>query len=48
MVRHVVDFATPLHTAVHTVPFQWMEQEDMAYQSLKVMLSQALVVQPPD
>ena len=48
MLRYLADFATPLHTAVHTVPFRWTEQEDTAYQSLKIMLSHALVVQPLD
>ena len=48
MIRHLADFATPLHAAVHRVPFQWAEIEEKAYQALKVMLSQAPVVQPPD
>ena len=48
MIRHFADFATPLHAAVHRVPFQWAETEEKAYQVLKVMLSQAPVVQPPD
>ena len=30
------------------VPFQWVELEEKAYQALKVMISQALVVQPLD
>ena len=48
MLRYLADFVTPLHEAVHAVPFWWMEREEKAYQSLKVMLSQAPVVQPPD
>ena len=48
MIRHLADFATPMHAAVHRVPFQWAEPEEKAYQALKVMLSQAPVVQPPD
>ena len=48
MIRHLADFATPLHAAVHRVPFQWAVTEEKAYQALKVMLSQAPVVQPPD
>ena len=48
MIRHLVDFVTPLHIVVHRLPFQWAEQEDKAYQALKVMLSQALGVQPPN
>ena len=46
MLRHLADFATPLHTAVHRLPFQWSAIEDKAYQSLKLMLSHAPVVQP--
>ena len=48
MLHYLADFATPLHAAVHTVPFRWTKCEDDAYRSLKVMLSHALVVQPPD
>ena len=48
MIRHLADFATPLHAAVHRLPFQGAEPEEKAYQALKVMLSQAPVVQPPD
>ena len=48
MIRHLADFATPLHAAVHRLPFQWAEPEEKACQLLKVMLSQAPVVQPPD
>ena len=48
MLRHLADFATPLHAAVYRTPFQWTETEDKAYDALKIMLSQAPVVQPPD
>ena len=48
MTRHLADFSTPLHVVVHRVPFQWAETEEKAYQALKVMLSQAPVVQPLD
>ena len=48
MIRHLADFATPLHAAVHRLPFQWAEPEEKAYQALKVMLSKASVVEPPD
>ena len=44
---YLADLATPLHAAMHTIPFWWMDQEDEAYHSLKVMLSHAPVVQPP-
>ena len=47
MLRHLADFATPLHAAVHRLPFQWSSIEE-AYQSLKLMLSHAPVVQPPN
>ena len=46
MLHYLADFATLLHAIVHKLPFHWMEQEDKAYQVLKVMLSQAPVVQP--
>ena len=48
MIRHLANFATPLHATVHRVPFQRVEPEEKAYQALKVILSQAPVVQPPD
>ena len=48
MPRHLADFTTPLHAAVQQAPFRWTETEDKAYEMLKVMLSQALVVQPPE
>ena len=48
MLRHLAEFVTPLHAAVHRTPFQWTETEEKAYDALKVMLSQAPVVQPPD
>ena len=48
MLRYLAGLETPLHAVVHRIPFQWMEQEEKAYQALKVMLSQALVVQPPE
>ena len=47
MLRHLADFATPLHAVMHRLPFQWSSIEDEAYQSLKLMLSHAPVVQPP-
>ena len=37
-----------MHAVVHRVPLQWADTEEKAYQALKVMLSQAPVVQPPD
>ena len=45
MICHLPDFATPLHAAVHRLPFQWTLVEDKAYQNLKRMLSHAPVVQ---
>ena len=47
MIRYLADFATPLHAAVHRLPFHWTSIEDDAYQALKRMLSHAPVVQPP-
>ena len=46
MLRYLADLSTPLHAVVHRTPFQWTELEDRAYHALKVMLSQAPVVQP--
>lgn len=48
MILHLADFVTPLHAAVHREPFTWTEQEDNAFAALKLLLSRALVVQPPD
>ena len=48
MLGYLLGFSIPLHVVVHQIPFQWTEQEGKAYQALKVMLSQALVVQLPD
>ena len=48
VLRYLADLATPLHVTVHRTPFQWMELEDKAYHALKIMLSQAPVVQPPN
>ena len=48
MLRYLADFATPLHAAVHRTPFQWTDTEEKAYNALKIMLSQAPVVQPPN
>ena len=44
MLRYLADFATPLYRT----PFTWTVVEDKAYEALKVMLTQALVVKPPD
>ena len=48
MLRHLADFAIVLHAAIHRTPFRWTETEEKAYDALKIMLSQAPVVQPPD
>ena len=48
IIRHLVDFASPLHAAVHRTPFLWTEIEDKEYEALQIMLTQALVVQPLD
>ena len=37
----------PLHIVVHRNPFKWMTMKYKAYLALKVMLTQAPVVQPP-
>ena len=48
MLWYLVDFVTPLHGVVHRVPFRWTIDKDKAYNALKVMLSEAPVVQPPN
>ena len=48
MLRYLVDFATPSHVAVHRTPFKWTTTKEKAYDALKIMLTQALVIQPPD
>jgi hypothetical protein len=48
MIRHLADFATPLHAAVHREPFTWTEEEEKAFASLKLLLTRTPVVQPPD
>ena len=46
MLRYFADFATLLHAVVHCIPFQWIEVENTAYKALKIMLSQARIMQP--
>ena len=46
MLRYLADFATTLHAIVHRTLSQWTKVEEKAYMALKVMLSQALVIQP--
>jgi hypothetical protein len=48
MIRHLADFAMPFHAAVHREPFAWTEEEEKAFTALKLLLTQAPVVQPPD
>ena len=48
MLRYLADFATPLHAVVHCTPFKWTTTEEKTYDVLKVILTQAPVVQPPD
>jgi hypothetical protein len=48
MIHHLADFATPLHAAVHREPFSWTEEEEKAFAALKLLLTHAPVVQPPD
>ena len=48
MIRHLANFATPLHAIVQRTSFRWTEIEDKAYEALKIMLTQAPIVQPPD
>jgi hypothetical protein len=48
MIRHLADFATPLHATVHREPFTWTKEEEKDFAALKLLLSCAPVVQPPD
>jgi hypothetical protein len=48
MIRHLADFATPLHVAVHRELFTWTEEEEKAFAALELLISRAPVVQPPD
>ena len=48
MLQYVADLATSLHAAIHRTLFQWMDMEDKAYRALKVLLSDAPMVQPLD
>ena len=43
MLCYLADFAAPLHTAFHRVPFRWTEQEDDVYRSLKVDASEIAI-----
>jgi hypothetical protein len=47
MIRELVDFAMPLHAAVHREPFTWTE-EKKAFATLKLLLTRTPVVQPSD
>ena len=48
MIRYLADVATPLHTAVHKVSFQWTTTKQDAYDCLKKMLTKVPVIQPLD
>jgi hypothetical protein len=37
MIRHLADFATPLHAAVHRESFSWTEEEEKAFAALKAI-----------
>jgi hypothetical protein len=38
MIRHLVDFATPLHAAIHGEPFTWTKEEEIGFCSLKTLV----------
>jgi hypothetical protein len=44
----LADFGTPLHAAVHREALTWTEEEEKAFAALKLLLTHASVVQPPD
>jgi hypothetical protein len=39
MIRHLADFATPLHAVVHREPFSWTKEEEKAFAALKLLLT---------
>jgi hypothetical protein len=47
MIRHLADFAKPLHAVVHREPFTWTKEEEKAFAALKLLLTRAPVVQLP-
>ena len=48
MICYSADFATPLDIAVHRTPYRWTTIEDKVYEALKLIQTQALIVQPLD
>jgi hypothetical protein len=48
MIRHLADFSTPLHDAVHRELFTSTEEEEKAFAAFKLLLTHAPVVQPLD
>jgi hypothetical protein len=38
MICHLIDFATPLHVAVHREPFTWTREEEKAFCNLKTLV----------
>ena len=48
MLRYLADFATSPHATIHRTPLKWTTTEYKACEALKIMLTQAPVVQPSD
>jgi hypothetical protein len=48
MICHLADFVMPLHAVIHRELFTWTEEEEKAFVALKLLLSCAPLVQPPD
>jgi hypothetical protein len=38
MIRHLADFATPLHAVVHKEPFTWTEKEEKSFCSFEIVV----------
>ena len=45
MIRYLAEFATPLQAVVHREPFLWIEEEEKAFSALKILMSQAPILQ---
>ena len=45
MIRYLANVATPLHAAVHKMPFQWSTTKQDNYDCLKKMLTKVPIIQ---
>ena len=47
MLRYLADVAVPLNNVLSLPKFEWSRECDKAFQTLKLMLAKAPIVQPP-